>query len=1696
MCALPFHATPQFARLLRLLQLDGGRWGFLSTAKVCGAPPTRAALALAVARDPALLVCVADAAAGALSAASRSAPAFSASFYILLLCDALCGMPASLPPSLLPKLIPLVEAAFGDAAGADVRAGGLMLSACLATRTQLSPPLAAAVAEGSAKCACPPHTSAALGVLLALCRSTGVRCLSQKTITDLAKVPALAQRLADLQATHDTAPLRRAIVASLLNLPGSSGNLSIPQLLGECFSCGIAAGEEEQTVRDMCAAASAGSAQALALAHPLRALYMAAPVPTTRAIASLLHSCDDDSMKSFLALALAGTALAPVTGAASVTLTQALGSRDTSLRIAALHQLAVTADTAGAASMGSSVLDALDDEHPGIAAAAFALPIPVLIECCGRTALEDALDASVARLSETAARNTTASTRAATALTLRLRVGAAPLLLLRALAGCGGEPLASAALRLARSSDHPLFKPLANDPSRPVLDALGEALSGSDGTGLCAFLEHEWAGFGAVEKCFVLSAMHSALSSSKPAAEQLALASCAFRLVQHSTSGSEADALLSQIAAVARSSAEQSESSGMATSLFCHITASGLDGMPGAAAAVVTLVSYAASADSSTWTPAVFLTRIVVAPPGDSVEATRVRALTILSAKFPPHAVLPSIAALESPYRGVRAAAVEYLEAGGSQAHAATPVKGKSIRRGASTPREVDLSVSAAMHLAAWAHEHASELRATHAAAEAKLRSCVKLHAPVRALLCRALLEYLVVPECAVLPLTAFCGCGAEAEVGEQLSPLSACLEREDFTCVDAALLRLFVAAAEAGSPSCNTILVTALRGRASAAAAGALSPLAFAKMDARQQTDTLCALVKSAADVNASRDALQRLSLSGAVFGCVLDGALLVPSSTSAKRTRRASTAAPARQTVDTALLHACLEASLWLQLSEPAGAAPALGRAFHALFDGEERASESGAPELHRSSFARSSWLVLKALRLAVSTSPEAAAAVGAPLLVRTLRSAPDAASREAAVELVSTVATAAPHSVASCCDVLTAEVVASASDSRAALHAAVDAMRALAPAAVHCHNDGGASLVVAVTRAALPRHCRADLLIALCDVLPQPSALFAALRALLVPAHESTEPDDGARELAWSLCMASTPSHACAAAAQLLASVPVCSNTAVRCAMWCTQLLQRVARSPPPVDPLRELVAAALPLLHHTSGDAVDGRAAGGAVLLIAERVMGSHAYGVALAVLFASNNQDTARSAMQLATSRARAFASSSSKDKSWSATATCLLSAARSLFLRSETNRGTQKAALRLLAAVGSSADSDKDAVVCEVSACVRCVCALPQSAHTLHAIAACLPSLRTAALPLLPCVAPCVLACVEKEGFGGGFTSAALDALAALSTALPRFLGPYTDRVVHALCRPRMGQRGVDAAALLSAAVPPRLLLPHLSAAQHGPAACALLLGCAQRCDEGEAAALWAVLLAAIEAEEISPIERDAEVDAPENEGGAVAAAVVLVLRLSEAVVTPMLLFSISWVEDNPQRQAALFRLAHALAVTLGSVFLPLLRHLFPLALELLDGRSDDERAPKRSKSRVTPVQTMWRLRTTVCRTLAVALSHDSGTFLDQPRFEALAALLIKWLEQPHPHDLAASHVHAGQNSLRDCLVAAAGAVRNDVLLWRPLHRQILMVTRSTHPRAREAALTVLSAFADRLGAYGTPYSVVLSLMHAHSITR
>jgi U3 small nucleolar RNA-associated protein 10 len=135
LCALPYHSTPEFARLVALLSLDGTPWAWLGPCQASGAPPPRELLVARCTSDHALLREIARGA-QACAEAGLVCRAYL-SFYGVLLCEVLCTAPA-VSEELLTTLLPFLAKGLAAGAARDYRAATLMALSQLLARAQLS----------------------------------------------------------------------------------------------------------------------------------------------------------------------------------------------------------------------------------------------------------------------------------------------------------------------------------------------------------------------------------------------------------------------------------------------------------------------------------------------------------------------------------------------------------------------------------------------------------------------------------------------------------------------------------------------------------------------------------------------------------------------------------------------------------------------------------------------------------------------------------------------------------------------------------------------------------------------------------------------------------------------------------------------------------------------------------------------------------------------------------------------------------------------------------------------------------------------------------------------------------------------------------------------------------------------------------------------------------------------------------------------------------------------------------------------------------------------------------------------------------------------------------------------------------------------------------------------------------------------
>eukprot|EP00775_Hariotina_reticulata_P011838 gene11838-11982_t len=230
-CALPYHSTPQFARLVAVLQLQGTPWEWLSPCQQTGAPPPRPLLVQACVNHQAVLreICRGAQSLGVAGFVSRT----YLSFYAVLLCEVLMAVP-QVTEDLLALLLPFLVSGLQESATRDYRAATLMVLTQLLSRASLSKDFLTVVSVEVCRCAGDLGFRTALMLLAHLAGSQPhLKSLPAKALLLLAEQhEETGQQLGELQTKGaNLAPLLQLLLHSLTHQVPGNPQLQ-PLLLG------------------------------------------------------------------------------------------------------------------------------------------------------------------------------------------------------------------------------------------------------------------------------------------------------------------------------------------------------------------------------------------------------------------------------------------------------------------------------------------------------------------------------------------------------------------------------------------------------------------------------------------------------------------------------------------------------------------------------------------------------------------------------------------------------------------------------------------------------------------------------------------------------------------------------------------------------------------------------------------------------------------------------------------------------------------------------------------------------------------------------------------------------------------------------------------------------------------------------------------------------------------------------------------------------------------------------------------------------------------------------------------------------------------------------------------------------------------------------------------------------------------------
>lgn len=139
LCALPYHDTHAFVRIVQLLKLGNGKWKFLEAVQVSGAPPPRKVIVQQCIRDMGVLE--------ALSNYASPTKKFQHLRPVISFCTAVIvealGSVMTVDSDIVKRILPFVVSGLqlGAKGGQDHKAGALMIVGLLASKVKLSPKL-------------------------------------------------------------------------------------------------------------------------------------------------------------------------------------------------------------------------------------------------------------------------------------------------------------------------------------------------------------------------------------------------------------------------------------------------------------------------------------------------------------------------------------------------------------------------------------------------------------------------------------------------------------------------------------------------------------------------------------------------------------------------------------------------------------------------------------------------------------------------------------------------------------------------------------------------------------------------------------------------------------------------------------------------------------------------------------------------------------------------------------------------------------------------------------------------------------------------------------------------------------------------------------------------------------------------------------------------------------------------------------------------------------------------------------------------------------------------------------------------------------------------------------------------------------------------------------------------------------------
>jgi len=208
MCTLPYHSTPQFVRLVHLIE-PKGRWLFLNGVKKTGAPLSRTVLASCCAADRAVLTFICE------LAKEPGAPRVVLGLFVST-CVELLATQRKVPEDMTLAIFPVLLEGLRSSTSTELQAAAYMVLATLVKKATLAPEVLKTVLEIIPKYASREAPMPALLLLVAVCHYQRPATLSEAAIQSILRMRDLASKLAEVAKEVDASHLTSLLVPALV----------------------------------------------------------------------------------------------------------------------------------------------------------------------------------------------------------------------------------------------------------------------------------------------------------------------------------------------------------------------------------------------------------------------------------------------------------------------------------------------------------------------------------------------------------------------------------------------------------------------------------------------------------------------------------------------------------------------------------------------------------------------------------------------------------------------------------------------------------------------------------------------------------------------------------------------------------------------------------------------------------------------------------------------------------------------------------------------------------------------------------------------------------------------------------------------------------------------------------------------------------------------------------------------------------------------------------------------------------------------------------------------------------------------------------------------------------------------------------------------------------------------------------------